>query len=292
MTGIGNTAIGTNALLTSVNGIELCAVGFESLYNNTSNYNTAIGYHAMFANTTGFANFAAGDKTLDNNISGGLNTAVGNNALGINTTGGSNTGIGADALSSNLTGSKNTALGYSSDVGQNFLTNATAIGYNATVQYNNVMRLGDVNVLYVETQNSFTTVSDGRFKTNVTEEVKGLDFIKRLRPVVYNFDTKRFNEFLMQDLPDSIRRSRLDASDYTLSTSIRQTGFIAQEVEKAAADAGYDFNGVFKPGNEKDHYSLSYDKFVVPLVKAIQEQQGQIEELKNEITLLKALIKK
>lgn len=35
--------------------------------------------------------------------------------------------------------------------------------------------------------------------------------------------------------------------------------------------------------NETDLYGLRYAQFVVPLVKAVQEQQLRIEELKQEI---------
>ena len=68
--------------------------------------------------------------------------------------------------------------------------------------------------------------------------------------------------------------------DYSESSSIRQSGFIAQEVEKAAKESGYDFNGVHKPANENDNYSIGYSLFVVPLVKAVQEQQQIIDSLK------------
>ena len=51
------------------------------------------------------------------------------------------------------------------------------------------------------------------------------------------------------------------------------TGFIAQEVEKAAHEVNYNFSGVGKPKDENGIYSLRYSEFVVPLVKAVQEQQ-------------------
>ncbi len=41
------------------------------------------------------------------------------------------------------------------------------------------------------------------------------------------------------------------------------------------------------PTNETDNYSMAYAEFVVPLVKAVQEQQVQIDELKTAIELLK-----
>ena len=54
------------------------------------------------------------------------------------------------------------------------------------------------------------------------------------------------------------------------------TGFVAQEVEKAAKESDYQFDGVVTPKNIKEAYGLSYSQFVVPLVKAIQEQQKMI----------------
>ena len=61
------------------------------------------------------------------------------------------------------------------------------------------------------------------------------------------------------------------------------TGFIAQEVEKAANEVGFNFSGVDAPKNENDFYGLRYAEFVVPLVKAVQEQQKVIEELTKRI---------
>ncbi len=64
------------------------------------------------------------------------------------------------------------------------------------------------------------------------------------------------------------------------------TGFVAQEVEAAAREIHYNFDGVHHPTTEQDHYTLGYASFVVPLVKAVQEQQAQIEELKERIRVL------
>ncbi len=71
--------------------------------------------------------------------------------------------------------------------------------------------------------------------------------------------------------------------DFSRSESIRHSGFVAQEVEKAAKEAGYDFNGIIVPENDRQTYSLSYAQFVVPLVKAVQEQQIIIENLKKQV---------
>ena len=64
---------------------------------------------------------------------------------------------------------------------------------------------------------------------------------------------------------------------FTEITSIVRTGFIAQEVEAAAKKVGFDFDGVSTPENETDLYGIRYAEFVVPLVKAMQEQQEMID---------------
>ena len=69
------------------------------------------------------------------------------------------------------------------------------------------------------------------------------------------------------------------------------TGFIAQQVEKAALSIGYNFSGVDFAKNSNDHYGLRYAEFVVPIVKAVQEQQLIIEELRKEVWELKGLVK-
>ena len=67
------------------------------------------------------------------------------------------------------------------------------------------------------------------------------------------------------------------------------TGFVAQDVEKAAKSLNYNFSGVDAPKNDKDLYGLRYAEFVVPLVKAVQEQQVLIETLQKEINRLKSI---
>jgi predicted RNase H-like nuclease (RuvC/YqgF family) len=49
----------------------------------------------------------------------------------------------------------------------------------------------------------------------------------------------------------------------------------------------YEFSGVDIPDNDKDLYTLRYSEFVVPLVKAVQEQQDEIRALKSENNQLK-----
>ncbi|MCB0619900.1 MAG: hypothetical protein KDC41_14560, partial [Saprospiraceae bacterium] len=63
----------------------------------------------------------------------------------------------------------------------------------------------------------------------------------------------------------------------------RYTGFIAQEVEEAAREVGYDFSGVDAPDNPDDIYGLRYAEFNVPLVKAVQELDRLAKEQQEDL---------
>jgi septal ring factor EnvC (AmiA/AmiB activator) len=68
---------------------------------------------------------------------------------------------------------------------------------------------------------------------------------------------------------------------------IAYTGFIAQDVGKAAKELGFDFSCVDAAKNDNDNYGLRYAAFVVPLVKAVQEQQAMINNQQEQIDELK-----
>jgi len=141
--------------------------------------------------------------------------------------------------------------------------------------------LGNSSVTWIGGHSTWHSTSDEAVKNNIKEDVKGLDFILKLRPVTFNFDKDKMDQLI----------SATDSSDYPEKydvEKIKQSGFLAQEVEKAANSSGYDFSGVKSPEGDVKYYSLSYSEFVVPLVKAVQEQQAIIEELKEEISKLKS----
>jgi hypothetical protein len=278
-TGIQNIAIGNVALGSNITGNQNIAIGGGSLYNNTTGpANTAIGYVALRDNTTGSSNTALGYSALLTST-GSFNVGIGRNTLS-NNTGDYNTAVGMNSLTGNVTGTQNTAIGYLANVSADNLTNTTAIGYFAMVNASNKVRIGNGAVTVIEGAVPFTTTSDGRFKYNIQEDVRGLAFIMKLRPITYQFDVKRFEE--------QLGGGNVSQVNYSEASLMRRSGFIAQEVEKAALETGYDFNGIIKPKSGKDHYGLSYESFVVPLVKAMQEQQQLIDAQKQELKNVKA----
>ncbi len=339
--GMDNIGIGSQAGSSNTNGNGNTAVGHYSLLNNTAENITAVGLSSLGSNTTGASNSALGYQSLVANTTGSGNSAFGYSALQSNTTGIDNTAVGASSLYSNL-GAYNTAIGSNSLIGTtsgsnivavgyyagysawtgwgntfvgNYAaleptnaSNSTALGFEAYATASNQVRLGNSYVTSIGGYTNWTNLSDGRFKKNMKENVPGLEFITKLRPVTYTLDMDGLDAALKSPLPVMSKNSsgkgiqtpgqpeRKISSEEKASreqkAQIVQTGFVAQEVEKAAQELGYNFSGVDAPKNSKDFYGLRYAEFVVPLVKAVQELNEQNAALEERVRRLEELITK
>jgi len=133
----------------------------------------------------------------------------------------------------------------------------TTNGQILDFRYNNT-QVGSIST------NSNSLPSDLNFKKDITDISIGLNLVIKLRPVHY--------------------RHKMDEDDEALSN-----GIIAQELEQALLDCGVEKNSLLmlqhKP-NEKEgesQYWVDYTKMIPVLIKSIQEQQAQIEELKELI---------
>ena len=133
------------------------------------------------------------------------------------------------------------------------LQNAIAIGYQASVNASNKIRLGNAAITVIEGQVPYTNPSDRRLKTNINDIGLGIDFIKKLRPVTYQMK---------------------------IGDGRQHWGFIAQEIEDLV---GTD-NSVLTIGEDSTRsLGLRYTDFIAPIVKAMQEQQKEIEDLKAQL---------
>lgn len=249
--------------------------------NTYGHGNTASGHSALYSNTYGYQNTASGFNTLYNNTTGNYNTASGHHALYANTIGYNNTASGYYALSLNNTGYNNTAIGSYADVSTGDLFNATAIGNYAKVNASNKVVIGNSSVTSIGGYAIWTNFSDLRLKENIVyENSLGLDFIRKLRTVTYNFKA------------DENKR--------------RRNGLIAQDVEQALGDLGLNFSGLVIDDDKDKTMNLSYGEFVIPLINAVQElsrqnedqrhqieeQNGQLSALKERLSRLEALLGK
>lgn len=324
-TGINNVAIGKSSLHENIQGNGNVACGFNTMkYNSNGSFNTIYGTEALhYNNGDGSNNNAFGHRALFLISSGSGNCGFGEEANPTTTTGWNNIGIGFHTLGQynsstgnspfgNEIGYDNIAIGLVAGdrIGNNCnqsafigpfsnvitngtnVSNSTAIGNGALVFQNNMMRLGNSAVTRIESQVGLTVVSDGRYKFNVKEEVKGLDFIQKLRPVVYQYDTEKMDkEWMNVEFDTMVKHNPQLLKDYQKASQIRYSGFIAQEVEAASLAINYNFSGISKPEKKDGHYGLDYASFVVPLVKAVQEQQEMIEMLQKQNHALEARLK-
>ena len=176
------------------------------------------------------------------------------------------TGIGVGALYNTTNSQYNTCIGYHSGYNANLgynntfvgvntdggldVYNAIAIGQGAVVNTNQVVVGNFLDNQYFAYAN-WTNISDGRYKRNIKENVPGLAFINKLRPITYTLDATGLDNFLHKDHPGETqmggKAQEMKNQALREKEQIVYTGFVAQEVDKAAKDLGFDFSGVDVP---------------------------------------------
>jgi len=252
--GMGNAGKITNARMNII-------LGNESATSLTTGLgNVSIGRYASRSLTTGNGNIHIGI--------GAGNAAMGNQ----------HTGAESDNI---YLGTERIPLGNNNVViGRDVI--ARSYIYQLFSQTGNQVVLGNRLTTKYMTNKSWSVYSDRRIKKNIQEDVHGLDFVMQLRPVTYNYRMIPEGQSIPQEYIEANKKSNEEPE----ITKLKFSGFIAQEVQEAADKIGYDFSGVQKPESDEFMYSMSYSEFVVPLVKATQEQQKIIEKqdvlLKNQ----------
>jgi hypothetical protein len=274
-TGSRNTAIGSLALYSNLSGNTNTATGFQALFsNNTGISNNAFGFNALYNNTTGLYNNAFGEGALYSNISGDGNTAFGDHA-------GYSNSVDLETMTNS------TFIGFGTTSTLDGITNSMALGNAAQVTKSNQVVIGNTGVTetllrglvgigitpvykldvlatgtgiiarFNSTNATGCTLADGgtitctsdeRMKKNIEDITYGLETIKGLRPVLFNWK-------------------------YEADTTSKNLGFIAQEVEALVPKLiATDENGM---------KSLNTTAMVPILTKAIQELDLQITDISN-----------
>jgi hypothetical protein len=178
----------------------------------------------------------------------------------------------------------NTVIGPYATVGNN-VTNSMALGYFTGSIANDEVSIGNTTVSSIGGWEDWTNFSDGRYKRHIREDIPGLAFILHLRPVSYQLDLEQIENHIsaVTGRTESASPRYQHPEAYADKSNRRFTGLLAQEVESVSQQLGFEFSGVDHPGNENDFYGLRYATFVVPLVKAVQEQQVMLEDQTKQI---------
>ena len=166
----------------------------------------------------------------------------------------------------NSTNGENTLIGYNTTNNSITGQNNIVLGYNATpslVTVSNEITLGNasINKLRCAT-NTITALSDGRDKKSIEPIPAGLEFIDKLNPVKFAWNTRD--------------GSKVDIDEF---------GFIAQDLLKTQETTGIYVPNLVNTENP-DRLEASYGTLLPIMIKAIQELKELVAKQQDEIALL------
>lgn len=300
-TGEHNVFMGHNAgyFYNTVGSRNVLIGSLAGYFNNGSN-NTFVGFSAGSGNLTGNRNTFIGQagsflQKGDNNVMVGHesgevagscsgNAFVGNQS-GYHNTGDNNSFFGHKAGFFNQAGVNNTYLGYQSG-GSASLVNATAIGANALVTASHSLVLGNsANVgigvsaptfqLQLSTSQAakpgspdWTVISDSRLKKNITDFTDGLDLLKQIKPVWFQYNGQ----------------AGIETGDKKF------VGIIAQEMQKIAPYTIGTFTHQDSLGNKTEYLDYDANAVTYILINSVKEQQQVIEQKNAELKEMNAQV--
>ncbi len=261
-----NTFVGASADLdgTTPSVSQCSAFGAYSSIKDGATYATVIGYRAYTDQSNALI---LGQTTNDGNP----NNATGNTNVGINTIHpetGANLTLGP--MDGSDEGGQITFYGAGSygtwrlDVfDMDFRLFSYDENYDNTFQIFNFAS-GRVTNLTLDgsgTATAWNETSDKRLKSNVRELGYGLNTVLKLKPVAYKMHAV----------------DKFEGGQPVWGKSWDDIGLIAQELYKIVPEV------VHKPKDEsKELWAVDYAKLTPILIKAIQEQQAEIEKLKKQ----------
>jgi hypothetical protein len=204
---------------------------------------------------------------------------------------------GTAIISSNGTSSNRNFFSYYNTISLQSISGGYGIDSDWSPQSDNTYNLGQAtsagygaNRRWQRLYSNNTTIStsDVNAKTDVTNSPLGLDFINSLRPISYRWIVGHHE--VVKDAegnPVIIGEDPMGKPIYELEDvpGVRlHYGFIAQEVKQAVDASGVeDFAGwVLDDVNEPNStQSLSYEQFIAPMTKAIQELSARVQQLEG-----------
>ena len=268
ITGQDNASLGSNTLQQTLHAFNNTSIGYGSMHffkddknsdpeDGYATRNTAIGTQSMQDGKNSSYSVMVGSYA-GRYVEGDHNVGVGSESSVNITTGEQNVGVGSNTLREIEEGSNNTAIGYTSGPTGDY-SYTTSLGSNAHPQGNHQVQVGGADDT-VYAHKSLQVRSDKRLKKEVKDTIMGLDYITKLRPVDFKYNNSNSDRF--------------------------HHGLIAQEVEEIP---DYAFGGVDNPkytGGD-DVYNLSYEEFIAPLIKSVQELTQRVELLEKENQELK-----
>jgi hypothetical protein len=272
-----NTAIGHRAMLNSDSGISNVAIGTNAMGGAVGSYltrfNVAIGMNSLGETTLENAegNVCVGAGAGQNMTDGDRNICVGKFAGKDITDGADNICIGGLNSDTLIGGADNIIIGTGADVDSSSADHRISIGEGVSATSDKHAYIGDgtnsASLDFSSSGNSWSTTSDERIKRNIQDTDLGLSFIKKLRAIKYQDKATEDwpSDFKIQNPSSKANNTWID-------------GLSAQAVKTAADELRVEFSGYENDGGVR---RLQYSKFIVPLIKAVQELSDKVDTLEG-----------
>ena len=281
----GNIAIGDMATTTGADGV---AVGYNS--SVTSSSGVAIG---GVSKVTGAAGIAIGGNssvvTARSSIAIGYGSSIELASYSI--------AIGPNAEAHCA---ESISIGYEEDGPSSAASTHIGTGGYSSSGRALYLGTGRTGFTYMNAAgSSWTSASDIRDKTDIQNIDHALDFIKKLKPITYVMNERE--KYLVRDengnpILDENGKQQYDVEAHKRGAKKKHrrfAGLSAQDTYQAMLDC-YNNNANYAQivdNNKFDHpddeyieqYCMSYERLVPFLIKAMQEQQAQIEKLKSKL---------
>jgi len=252
----GNLYVKGNVTMNNILDISgsLIAQNNVNVYGIINQYTTTLdqGYIVNYNNISGNGDISANGIILQKS-STAQNSILGISAGNSLTSGANNTIFGYNSGASLTTGNNNIIIGSGANSSSATVSNEITLGNNS------------VSVLRCQAS-SITSLSDVRDKSDIVDIPLGLNFIDKLHPVKFVWNTRD--------------GSRSNIPDF---------GFIAQELQDAESSIGVNVPNLINTNNP-DKLEASYGTLIPIMVKAIKELSALAAKQQEEIELLKQIL--
>jgi hypothetical protein len=282
-----NVAFGFKSMRMAPSVYNNVAMGFNTLASACGNQlqagadgNIAIGNRVLERNNGGRCNIGIGYDAMRFLINGDHNIGIGYNASCGVSNNNFNIGIGFNALCRVTGGGRNIAIGALSGYYVSSGNDTISIGWRVTTSNRNgstaIGAGGACSSTNCLGASSWTNISDRRDKADIEllDNNLGLNFIRNLRPVKFNFDFR----------DNYVNKCGFEygVKDGTLKHSSESYGFIAQEIKDVVDNLETHFDAIGYD-EDKDGYRLTYEELISPIVKSLQETIVRLEILESKV---------
>ena len=304
-TGNYNTACGQGALQSNTTGTQNTACGVNALQNNTmGSYNAACGVNALVNNTTGTYNVACGQGAMNFNIAGGNYNFSGCVGLGYdsrcsadyqNQVGGSGTTTYVYGTVQNRSDVRDKADVRDTVLGLDFIEHLRPVDYKWDLRDDYFDKVYYVTLVNI----SGDDLEDGQYDIVVgTTKIGSVSYPSK-------------DILLDEDITFTEAPQHAEIAGYPVQLKIQTSeklvqvpkdgskkrtryhhGVIAQDVKDTLENLGIDFGGYqwHSVSGGNDVYSIGYDEFIAPLIKAVQEVSAHNKLLESKNTILESQV--